>query len=112
MKRSCISLFVVGVLVALMFNPLVAGNQKSGDQRSGPMIIPISGTGGDEVVYGVDKYLFDDEGNLIGIRGMDIEITSIVDIPMLGIEGWVIPVRGLLDLDFYGGDPYILKFRS
>ena len=112
MKRSSISLFAASALVALMFNPLVAGNQKSGDQRSGPMVIPIYGTESDEVVFGVDEYVFDGEGNLIGIRGLQLGVTQTINIPMLGIKDWVLPLFGSVDIEFGDGDPYLLRFSS
>lgn len=116
MKKATSLLFAAGVLVAFLANPLFAGHKNANDDKiiylkSGDMIIPFHGEGGDEVVFSYGTPVMDEQDNMIGIRRMLMSVTAIIHVPALGIEDWVLAgTGGAIDIDFYGGDPYLLKF--
>jgi hypothetical protein len=130
MKKDLSLLFAVGTLTALLVNPLFAGHKNAHDDKiiylkSGAMIIPFHGEGGDEDVVSYGEFVQDEEGNPIfyppsdiypegnpiGLRRMLLGVAQIIQIPALGIEDWLITEGvGAIDIDFYEGDPYLLKF--
>ena len=128
MKKNFSLLIAAGALAALLVNPLMAGHKNAHDDKiiylkSGAMIIPLHGEGGGENVLGFQSLAEDEdgqffyppsdvypEGNPIGIRRMQLQVTAVVQIPALGIEDWVIPSQAVIDIDNYEGDPYLLNF--
>jgi hypothetical protein len=116
MNRNFSLLLAAGALAAYLVNPLFAGQKTVNDDKiiylkSGDMIIPFHGEGGDEVVVSYGTPVLDEEGNAIGLRRMLLNVAIIIHIPALGIEDWAITgTGGAVDIDFYGGDPYLLKF--
>jgi len=74
------------------------------------MIIPYHGEGGGEVLLDFGNPMFSEGGDLIGTRRMQLQVTAIIHIPALGIEDWVFPGQAVIDIDFFEGDPYLLKF--
>lgn len=106
MKKRYLQILAVGALAAFLVSPLMAGYH-----RHGPMIIPIYGTEGDEIVYEGPDPVFDDKGNMIGLNVV-IGITTTINIPMLGIRNWELPNIADIDLVFGDRDPLILKFTS
>lgn len=111
MKKYCSMLIAAGALAAFLVSPLMA--KPCGDKiiylKSGDMIIPYHGEGGDEVLLDFGNAMMKD-GDLIGTRRMQLQVTAIVHIPALGIEDWVLPGQAVIDIDFFEGDPYLLKF--
>lgn len=106
MKKFSLIL-AVGALAAFLVSPLMAGKKDHG-----PMIIPISGSEDGETWLSPPTPVFDDEGNVIGLRDLKLGITAHINIPLLGVEDWTLPYVAVLDIDFYDHEPYILKFRS
>lgn len=118
MKKNYSLLIAVGALAAFLINPLFAGHKNANDDKiiylkSGGMIVPFHGEGGDEVLISYGTPVLDEEDNMIGLRRMLMKVSVMIHIPALGIEDWVLAgTGGTIDIDFYGGDPYLLKFWS
>lgn len=115
MKTRYLQNLAAGVLAALLVSPLIAGHKNANDDKiiylkSGDMIIPFHGEGGGEVLLNFGNAMFSEDGDLIGTRRMQLQVSSVIHIPALGIEDWLLPSQGVIDIDFFEGDPYLLKF--
>jgi len=137
MNKNFSLLLAAGALAAFLVSPLMAGHKNAHDDKiiylkSGDMIIPFHGEGGGEKQLGIQSLAKDENGEVfyppsdiypvdldavppkypqpIGIRRMQLQVTSVVQIPALGIEDWELPGQVVIDIDFYEGDPYLLKF--